>query len=79
MHVKAIYLRKHHRGHPWIFSNEIRHKENIQPGEVVNIHQGSKFLGRGFYNPHSLIAVRRFTEVAEEFNQRFVDDMVDKA
>jgi 23S rRNA (cytosine1962-C5)-methyltransferase len=77
--VKTINLRKHHHGHPWIFSNEIRNKEDIQPGEVVNIHHGSKFLGRGFYNPHSLIAVRRFTEAEEEFNQHFVDDMLNKA
>jgi 23S rRNA (cytosine1962-C5)-methyltransferase len=78
-HVKNIHLRKHHRGHPWIFSNEIRHKDDIPPGDIVNIHRGSKFLGRGFYNPHSLIAIRRFTEVEEEFNQQFVNNMVDRA
>jgi 23S rRNA (cytosine1962-C5)-methyltransferase len=74
-----IYIRKHHRGHPWIFSNEIKSEGKIEPGAIVRIHQGKKFLGRGFYNPHSLIAVRRFTNTDQEFNQHFLDGMIDRA
>ena len=74
-----IYIRKHHRGHPWIFSNEIKSANAIEPGAIVRIHHGRKFLGRGFYNPHSLIAVRRFTDADQEFDQHFLDGMIDRA
>lgn len=45
--------------HPWIFSNEIDLKPEVQPGEIVRIqdHAGH-FVGTGYYNPHTLIAVR---------------------
>ncbi|UCD04958.1 MAG: class I SAM-dependent rRNA methyltransferase [candidate division WOR-3 bacterium] len=74
-----IYIKKHHRGHPWIFSNEIKSEGKIEPGEIVRIHHGKKFLGRGFYNPHSLIAVRRFAKADQEFDQHFLDGMIDRA
>ncbi len=74
-----VYLKKRHRGHPWIFSNEIRREEEIHPGEIVKIYQGRTFLGRGFYNPHSLIAIRRFSITDQEFDQQFLDGRIDKA
>lgn len=47
-------------GHPWVFSNEIARIENAgEPGsvcELVDISGG--FIGTGYHNPHSLIAVR---------------------
>jgi 23S rRNA (cytosine1962-C5)-methyltransferase len=77
--MKNVNLRKHHREHPWVFSNEIKHKEDIEPGEIINIYQGRSFLGRGFYNPHSLIAVRLFSSTEQEFDQQFIDEKVNKA
>jgi 23S rRNA (cytosine1962-C5)-methyltransferase len=77
--MHSVYLKKRHRGHPWIFSNEIRREEEIQPGEIVKIFQGRTFLGRGFYNPHSLIAIRRFSTTDQEFDQQFLDGLIDKA
>jgi 23S rRNA (cytosine1962-C5)-methyltransferase len=78
--MSRVYISRHHRGHPWIFSNEIKTKKEIIPGEdIVDIYRGNKFLGRGFYNPHSLIAVRRFSSEPEEFDQQFVDTMITKA
>ncbi|MDH4210312.1 MAG: class I SAM-dependent rRNA methyltransferase [candidate division WOR-3 bacterium] len=74
-----VYLKKRHRGHPWIFSNEIRRGEEIQPGEIVKIYQGRTFLGRGFYNPHSLIGIRHFSTTDQEFDQQFLDGLIDKA
>lgn len=74
-----VYLKKRHRGHPWIFSNEIRREEEIHPGEIVKIYQGRMFLGRGFYNPNSLIAIRRFSRTDQEFDQQFLDGLIDKA
>jgi 23S rRNA (cytosine1962-C5)-methyltransferase len=74
-----VYLKKYHRGHPWIFSNEISRTEEIDPGEIVRIYHGKTFIGRGFYNPHSLIAIRRFSTNEQEFDQQFLDRLIDKA
>ncbi|MBM4167888.1 MAG: class I SAM-dependent rRNA methyltransferase [Ignavibacteria bacterium] len=62
---KQIVLKKNEErrllnGHQWIFSNEIK-SVNGSPdvGDVVELrrHDG-RFLGIGFFNPHSLIAFR---------------------
>jgi len=60
-------------GHRWVFSNEIA--EVREPGEngglvdlVTSRHQ---FLGRGYYNRHSLIAVRLLTARREEIDRAF--------
>ncbi len=50
-------------GHPWIFGNEIQEiKGDFLPGDtvVVETHDG-KFLGKGYINPQSQIAVRLLT------------------
>lgn len=47
-------------GHPWIFSNEIAGDVGALPvGGAVDVADASgQFLGRGYANPRSLIAVR---------------------
>jgi 23S rRNA (cytosine1962-C5)-methyltransferase len=48
------------RGHPWVFSGAIERVEGeIEAGGIVDLfsHAG-EFLGRGYYNPRSQIAVR---------------------
>jgi 23S rRNA (cytosine1962-C5)-methyltransferase len=47
-------------GHQWIFSNEIREISGDKvPGEAAEIFDaGGSFVGTGYYNPASLIAVR---------------------
>lgn len=61
----AIRLRPRHdrrvkAGHPWVFSNELdTDVAALPPGGVVDVHDaGGGFLGRGYANPNSLIAVR---------------------
>jgi Predicted SAM-dependent methyltransferases len=51
------------KGHPWIFGNEIEETEEaIQPGNIVTVfNSDKKFIGRGFINPKSQIAVRLLT------------------
>lgn len=45
--------------HPWIFSNEIQSKPEVAPGTIVEIRDPSgHLLGNGYYNNHTLIAVR---------------------
>ena len=47
-------------GHPWIFSNEIREiRGEKTPGIATEVHDSEgRFIGTGYYNPSSLIAVR---------------------
>src|SRR5262245_35720734 len=62
--------------HPWVFSNEIVEKPDVTAGEVVEIHdeQGHR-LATGYYNPHTLIAVRILS-----FHQEFdLQSRIEKA
>ena len=70
---KIVTLRKNedHRirnGHLWAFSNEIQKIEGEpQAGDIVELHTHSgTILGKGFYNPSSLIAVRLLTRQQDE-------------
>lgn len=55
-------------GHPWVFSNEIREIRGERlPGASAEVcDTGGGFLGTGYYNPHSLIAVRLLSREREE-------------
>ena len=45
--------------HPWIFSNEIESKPDVPAGTLVDIKDPpGHFLGIGYYNPNTLIAIR---------------------
>lgn len=60
-------------GHQWVFSNEVKEvKGSPCVGDLVELtrHDG-KFLGLGFYNPHSLIAFRFLTGEREEISFDF--------
>jgi 23S rRNA (cytosine1962-C5)-methyltransferase len=64
--------------HPWIYSNEIHESvdlKRLKPGELVDIlDRHGKYVGTGFVNPHSLIAVRFLTRVRDQeinFVERF--------
>jgi 23S rRNA (cytosine1962-C5)-methyltransferase len=61
------------RGHPWVFSNELQDvPKNAPPGEVVDVLDFSgQFIGRGYLNPHTLIAVRLLTRRREEIDHTF--------
>ena len=61
------------RGHPWVFSNELELlPKDAAPGELVDVadHAG-RFIGRGYLNPRSLIAVRILTRRQEEIDTAF--------
>jgi 23S rRNA (cytosine1962-C5)-methyltransferase len=61
--IKKGEERRLRNGHLWIFSNEISVIEgNPGNGDIIAIYDYSKnFLGIGFYNRNSLIAVRVFS------------------
>ena len=76
--IKTIKLKKKEdrrvlRGHPWIFSNElVELPKDAAPGELVDVLDFSGgFIGRGYINPRSLIAVRLLTRKREEIDVDF--------
>jgi 23S rRNA (cytosine1962-C5)-methyltransferase len=50
-------------GHPWVFANELEAPvRDLPPGGVVDVTAvDGRFIGRGYANPNSLIAVRLCT------------------
>ena len=77
--MKTIRLKKKEerrllRGHPWVFSNELREIPlGVAPGEIVDVLDFSgRFVGRGAINPHTLIAVRILTRKREEIDAAFL-------
>ena len=60
-------------GHPWVFSNEIENfSSQIEPGTIVDIEDyKGRFIGRGYFNPRSLISVRLFTTKRENIDEAF--------
>ena len=55
-------LGRHLRGgHPWVFRRAIDKLPRIPPGSVVDLTEGGKFVARGYFDPHSAIAVRVLT------------------
>jgi 23S rRNA (cytosine1962-C5)-methyltransferase len=76
--MKTVKLRQKEerrilRGHPWVFSNELLQPVGeCSPGEIVDVLDFSgRFLGRGYINPHTLIAVRILTRKQEEIDSGF--------
>lgn len=68
-------------GHLWVFSNEVvNHDRSLRAGTIVNVlsHDG-KILGRGFFNPHSLIAVRIFATFDEAIDKDFFSRRIHQA
>jgi 23S rRNA (cytosine1962-C5)-methyltransferase len=84
--MKSVNLKKKEdrrilRGHPWVFSNELeRLSGDFSPGEIVDVlDHGGRFVGRGYLNPHSLIAVRILTRKQEEIDRAFLQRRVVRA
>jgi 23S rRNA (cytosine1962-C5)-methyltransferase len=77
--MAKIFLKKNEerrikQGHLWAFSNELQNAgPGIKNGEVVEVYDfRTNFIGSGFYNANSLIAVRMFTNEKEfEINSLF--------
>jgi 23S rRNA (cytosine1962-C5)-methyltransferase len=74
-----IYLKKNEEkrllsGHQWIFSNEIEKIDGeITDGGIASLYSfRNDFLGRGFYNKHSLIAFRLLTNGDENIDYDFL-------
>ncbi|HRF81450.1 MAG TPA: rRNA large subunit methyltransferase I, partial [Flavobacteriales bacterium] len=71
-----------HRGHPWIFANQIVKEEgSYQPGDIVQVFDArNRPLGQGYINPVSLIRVRLLTpHVEERVNKEFIAGRIQRA
>ncbi len=85
MNVVRLALRpglaRHLRaGHPWVFRKGLQQLPRIPPGSVVDVTEGGKFVARGYFDPHSPIAVRVLTrDVREAIDQAFLEDRVARA
>ncbi len=73
VHLKPKEDRRIRRGHPWVFSNELREvPTDCSPGELVDVLDASgDFVGRGYINPRTLIAVRILSRRREEIDGEF--------
>ena len=68
VYLKRKISRRVENGHPWIFGNEIENVEGDEAGgSVVDVFTfDKKFLGRGYINMQSQIAVRLLTRDRNE-------------
>lgn len=69
-------------GHPWVFSNEIREIDGVrEPGAAAEVFDaGGGFVGTGYYNPRSLIAVRLLSRSREEIGApEFYRERIERA
>ncbi len=74
--MDKILLRRTARiitGHAWIFSNELATSpKSREPGSLVEVYDMKKdFIGVGYINPNSLIAVRLLTREKEPIDADF--------
>ena len=69
-------------GHPWVFSNEIGSIEGEKlPGAATEVCDAEgRFIGTGYYNPASLIAVRLLSrQQADIDSEAFFRERIERA
>jgi len=81
--MEALFLNKNEErrllnGHQWIFSNELKSvPKDIEKGEVVKLFSAQKkFIGVGFYNPHSLISFRLLSKKDSKIDYQFFESRI---
>ncbi|MBF0558907.1 MAG: class I SAM-dependent rRNA methyltransferase [Nitrospirae bacterium] len=82
--MQKVVVRRKSRvmaGHLWIFSNELAASpRGHEPGSLVEVYDSQDvFLGIGYINPNSLIAVRLLTRKSEEIGADFFRKRIDEA
>lgn len=79
--IRPEAVRRIKTGHPWIFSNElVKVPRNVAPGELVDIHKrNGEWIGRGYFNPRSLIAVRLLTREPVPIDEAFFEKRIAEA
>ncbi len=83
--AKAILIKGKEKrteyGHPWIYRSDIQTVEgSCNPGDIVDIYSSrNKFLGRGYINLKSQIAIRIMTYEHEEIDYGFLYNRIKNA
>jgi len=81
--INVIQAKRWQQGHPWLYSNEIKMDaatKQLQPGSLVSLKRlDGKCLGTGFFNPHSLIAVRKLSDEEALIDEDFVFKRLESA
>jgi 23S rRNA (cytosine1962-C5)-methyltransferase len=81
LRLKKNQDRRIRAGHPWIFSNEVDAVEG-EPGDgaiVDVVDSRGAYLGRGYVNRHSLIAVRLLTRSRDAIDAHFFRKRIGRA
>src|SRR3972149_3480818 len=68
-------------GHLWIYAGEIRSIDGrAEPGDIVDVRAADRtFIGRGYINPRSTIAVRLLTRRKEAIDEGFFRRRLEEA
>jgi 23S rRNA (cytosine1962-C5)-methyltransferase len=82
--MQKVHLKRTKRllsGHLWVFSNELfENPREYDPGSIVELYDHREaFLGVGYINPKSLIAVRLLTRTKRAIDTSFLEDRIEKA
>lgn len=69
------------QGHPWVFANEIERIEGpYSPGDIVEVREKRKrFVGLGYINPRSQIAVRILSREDRDIDAAFFRRRLEQA
>jgi 23S rRNA (cytosine1962-C5)-methyltransferase len=79
--VKSTALARLRAGHPWIYANELgRPTRKAVPGALVDVQTTrGVWIGRGYYNPKSVIAVRLLSRDPVEIDEGFFAHAIARA
>jgi 23S rRNA (cytosine1962-C5)-methyltransferase len=67
LELRKDLVRHLRAGHPWVFRKAIeRGPKSLPAGAIVDVVEDRRFVARGYYDPHSPIAVRILTRDAAE-------------
>ena len=79
--IKKGHERRILRGHPWVFSNELAAGlTGFEPGQLVRVYvEKGRFVGIGYINPHSLIAVRLLRRTRGTIDKEFLQAKLNAA
>jgi 23S rRNA (cytosine1962-C5)-methyltransferase len=79
--IRSKALQRLRTGHPWIYANElVRTPKHWEPGQLVNVKADSgDWIGRGYYNRDSIIAIRLLTRKDIPIDENFFDRKIQQA
>lgn len=79
--LKHKHSRRVENGHAWVFNNEIHEKpEDLNAGDLVRVVSGKgRYLGFGFFNPQSLMAVRLLSKQEPEHPEDIIRNHLKEA